>query len=81
MLHNKMVNSTYKLSWIPLPSNDMLKIDKSTLECIDKYKGCDFGLIKLEEQYHLFIIDFVLLFHLVNSKYPQMSPYFKLHQF
>lgn len=48
-LHNKVVNSTYKLLWIPLPSNDILKIDKSTLECIDAYKGCDFGLIKLEE--------------------------------
>ena len=31
----------------------MLKIDKSTLECIDVYKGCGFGLIKLEEQYYL----------------------------
>ena len=38
-LHNKVVN---KLSWIPLPYNDVLEIDKSTLECIDVYKGCDF---------------------------------------
>ena len=31
----------------------MLEIDKSTLACIDVCKGCDFGLIKLEEQYYL----------------------------
>ena len=48
-----MVNSTYKLSWIPIQSNDVLKIDRSALECIDVYNGCDFGLFDLEEQYHL----------------------------
>ena len=31
----------------------MLEIDKSTLEYIDAGKEWDFGLIKLEEKYHL----------------------------
>ena len=50
-----MVGNIYniKLSRIPIQSNDLLEIDKSTLECIDVYKGCDFGLLKLEEQYYL----------------------------
>ena len=52
-LHNKVVYSAYKLSHIPLPSNDVLEFGKSTLEYIDALKECDFGLIKLEEQYHL----------------------------
>ena len=55
ILLNKVVENTYniELSRIPVQSNDVLKIDKSTLECIDAYKRCDFSLIKLEEQYYL----------------------------
>ena len=54
-LHNKVVGNTYniKLSSLPIQSNDVLKIYKLTLECIDVYKGCYFGFIKLEEQYYL----------------------------
>lgn len=50
-----MANDTYNIEFsrIPPQSNDVLEIDKSTLECIDAYKGCDFGLLKLKEQYYL----------------------------
>ena len=51
-LHNKVVNSIYKLSWIPLPYNDVLESGKSTLQYSDALKEWDFGLFELEEQYH-----------------------------
>lgn len=37
-LHNKVVKTTYKLSRIPLPSNDVLEIGQLPLECIDAHR-------------------------------------------
>lgn len=64
--HNKVVEiaSNTKLSRIPLPYNHVLKIGKSMLKCTDAHKGCDFGVLDIEERYTL------LTYNLKNSSFP-----------